>query len=267
MPQKKKKKKIEVDFSDEESVAAAMASELDVDVDDIKIKSSHLESFRTGTLWEISVGRTEYIVAENSDAADDLAKAVVAQDLEHEPGIFNQDFIERHIDKDRLRNDLHSDVWDMRYESLKEEADRRPMEFLKDNNIDIPEPTEKQLREHAEAMSDDENSAQSIYDKLKEMGDPEDRWIEMGNDPEVPDSEIETIATAETDEALKDPVGYLEEIYGREDSVKKAIEIAGIDIDEAAEDAVKEDGAEHFLARYDGAINDGPGGIVYWREN
>ena len=55
MAKTKKKKpparKVEVDFSDEESVAAAMAIALEVDPDDIKIKSSHLESFGTGTYW------------------------------------------------------------------------------------------------------------------------------------------------------------------------------------------------------------------------
>ena len=266
MTAKRKKKKVEVDFSDEESVAAAMAVELDVPLDEISIKSSHLESFGTGTLYEISVGRMEYIVAENSDAADELALAVVKQDLEQEPEIFNQSFLEQHIDKDRLRRDLSSDVQSNNYDRLKEDAERKPMDFLKENDIDIPEPTEKQLREYAEAMSDDDNPAADIYASLKK-GDAEDKWIEMGEEPEVPDREIEDVAEKETEPQLKDPVSYLTDIYGNEDGIKKAIEIAGIDVDAAAEAAIKEDGAEHFIARYDGYINDGPGGIVYWREN
>jgi len=261
MATKRKKKKVEVDFSDEESVAAAMAIELDVPLDEISIKSSHLESFGTGTLYEISVGRMEYIVAESSDAADELALAVVKQDLESEPEIFNQSFLEHHIDKDRLRNDLSSDVQSSNYDRLKEDAERKPMEFLKENDIDIPMPSEKQLHDYAVDEGAD------ARERLNDM-DAEDVWNELGHDePEVPDSEIEKIAESETEDQLKDPVAYLQEIYGNEDGIKKAIEIAGIDVDAAAEAAVKEDGAEHFIARYDGNINDGPGGIVYWREN
>ena len=46
-----------------------------------------------------------------------------------------------------------------------------------------------------------------------------------------------------------------------------AIEIAGIDIDAAADDAVDTDGWEHFLARYDGKSHETDSGLVYWRVN
>ena len=60
---------------------------------------------------------------------------------------------------------------------------------------------------------------------------------------------------------------YLEDIYGKGDAVKQAIEIAGIDIDAAAEDAVDTDGAAHFLSSYDGNSYTTKGGLVYWRTN
>ena len=52
-----------------------------------------------------------------------------------------------------------------------------------------------------------------------------------------------------------------------EDAVKKAIEIAGIDIDAAAEEAVQSDGAAHFLSSYDGNSYTTEAGLVYWRTN
>ena len=55
--------------------------------------------------------------------------------------------------------------------------------------------------------------------------------------------------------------------YGEEDGVTKAIEIGGIDVEAATEEVVSTDGVGHFLSHYDGNINDGPGGIVYWRDN
>ena len=189
------------------------------------------------------------------------------QDLESEPEIFNQSFIESHVNKDCLRRDLHSDIYDTNYEWLRNEANTKPVRFIQDNSLDFPEPTEKQLRAYADAMSDEENSAKDIYTNLEKMGDAEDRWIEMGEEPEVPDSEVEKVAEGETENQLEDPVSYLQDIYGKEDGIKKAIEIGGIDVDAAAEALIKGDGAEHFIALYDGNINDGPGGIVYWRDN
>jgi len=62
-------------------------------------------------------------------------------------------------------------------------------------------------------------------------------------------------------------MAYLEKIYGSEDAVKQAIEIAGIDVNAAAEDAVDTDGPEHFVARYDGNYYTTKNGLVYWREN
>jgi len=264
---KKSPKKVTVDWSDEDSVKAAMARELDVGVDDLEIEEDRgLSSFGEGTVYRISSGRQEWLVAEDDDTAEKLAVAVVKQDLESEPEIFNQSFLERHIDLERLRRDLYTDTYDSNYERLKDEAERRPMEFMKENDIEIPEPTKKQMEEHAEAMSDDETPASEILKKL-EGGDAEDKWIEMGEEPEVPDRAIEEVADSETNAQLKDPIDYLGDIYGREDAVKKAIEIAGIDEDAAAQAAVDEDGVGHFLARYDGNVNDEPGGIVYWREN
>lgn len=263
---KKTSRKRGVDFSDEDSVKAAMAEALDVPVEDLSIEEDKgMGSFGEGTVYRVELGSKEYFVVEDEDSAEKLAIAIVTQDLENEPENFNKDFIESHIDKERLRRDLHSDVHSSNYDSLKEEADRRPMEFCKQNDIDIPEPTEKQLRDHAEVMSDDENSAAEIYRKLKE-GDAEDKWIELGEEPEVPDSAIEDAAETMTNEQLKDPMSYLEDIYGDE-AAAKAIEIAGIDVKAAAEEAVSTDGVGHFLSSYDGNVSDGPGGIVYWRHN
>lgn len=262
-----KAKKMKVDWSDEDSVRKAMAWELDCEPEDLEIEEdSGLSSFGEGTFYQVTMGGKEYQVAENDDSARSLAVAIVKQDLESEPEIFNQSFIESHIDTDRLRRDLHSDVQSSIYDSLHEDAERKPMDFFKDNNIDIPEPTAKQLREYAEAMSDDDNSVESILMKLAE-GDAEDRWIEMGEDPEVPDSEVERIAEESADEQLKDPVAYLTDMLGQEDGVKRAIEIGGIDVDKAADEAVSTDGEGHFLARYDGHMHDGPDGIVWWRSN
>ena len=224
----------ELDFGDEESVLAEVAKALGIDPDELEIDENEgLSGFGTGRVYSIRVkGGTygkEWSVVENYDQQRALAIEVVKQDLEEDPSMFNQDFIERHIDTNRLRRDLEPDVRNNNEEHLRDMRDR---DFWREAEryIDVPE--------------EDED----------------------GDMPDV-DDYVEEVADKMTDEQLKDPMAYLEDIYGREDAVKQAIEIAGIDIDAAAEDAVDTDGEAHFLARYDSNDYHTPNGLVYWRDN
>lgn len=231
----KKKKKIEVDFDDEDSVLGEMARALDIDPDELKIReASGPSSFGVGTVYEITIrggGHKEWNVVADEDAAHELALAIVKQDLEESPENFNQSFIEGHIDMDRLKRDLESDVLSMREEDLRE--------------MDADDFWREYEREGFDAPEEDED----------------------GNREDPDDSHIEEIAQRQTDEMLKDPLGYLEDIYGKEDAVKKAIEIAGIDEEAAAEEAVSADGDGHFLSGYDGNTETTDSGLVYWRVN
>lgn len=225
----------EADFGDEDAVLAEVAKALDIDPDELTItEDDRLTGFRTGTVYEISLGRKEWRVVASEDQERELALEIVKQDLEEEPENFNQDFIESHIDKDKLRSELESDVLNSRIDDLSDEADRNPERFWKEYE-----------REGFDAPEEDED----------------------GERPEPSQSEIEELAEAQTKEQLKDPMQYLEDIYGDE-AAAKAIEIAGIDIDDAAEEAVSSDGPAHFLNSYDGnSYTTKPSGFVYWRTN
>ena len=234
-----KAKKTTIDFDDEDAVRDEMAHELDLDPDNLKIKDvSQHRLTGGGTLYEITIkgGKhgKEWCVVENDDQEREMALEIVKQDLEHEPEIFNQNFIESHIDTERLRRDLHGDVLNMRIEDLTDEASRRPDRFW------------------------------DAYDRMGLESPEED---EDGNRPEPTPEEVEELAELQTDEQLKDPMSYLEDIYGKEDAVAQAIKIAGIDIDAAAEEAVDTDGPAHFLSSYDGKSYTTKSGLVYWRAN
>jgi hypothetical protein len=222
----------EIDFADEDAVLAEMAQELDIDPGELSVEEDRgLGSFRTGTVYRVTAGRKEWVVVESEDQMRELALEVVKQDLEHEPEIFNRDFIENHIDMDRLRQDLHSDLHSERYDYY---SDMDAEDFWREADgygMDVPE--------------EDEDGEQ--------------------RDPTG--GEIDDLADRATDELLKDPMSYLEDIYGRAEAVEQAIKIAGIDIDAAAEEAVNIDGAAHFLARYDGRYDTTRNGLVYWRDN
>lgn len=220
----------ELIFLDEDRVLAEVAKELGEDPEDLEIESdSGLTSFGEGGVYRISAGNREWCVVESVDVAYDLAKAVVTQDLESEPDLFSKAFLESHIDTDKLRRELKSDVQSMAEEELRDMSDR---EFWRtaERYIDVPE-------------EDDEG--------------------------EMPDSDdyVDDVAEKVADERLQDPMDYLSDIYGDEEAVAQAIKIAGIDVDAAAEDAVDSDGWEHFLARYDGNSDETASGFVFWRES
>lgn len=226
--------KKEIDFDDADEVLAEVAKALKADPEDLEIEvDKGLESFRTGTVYRVEWGREEYVVVASHDQMEELALAVVKQDLEEEPEIFNKDFLEQHINKDKLRRELEPDELNSRIDDLTYEAERNPDDFWKEYE-----------REGYDAPEEDE--------------DGERREPELG--------EIEELAQKQVEDRLEDPMAFLEEIYGDE-AAAKAIEIAGIDLNEAAQDAVDTDGAEHFLARYDGNSHETSSGFVYWRDN
>lgn len=224
-----------VDFDDEDAVAAEMARELDIDPDELRIKESYLGDFGAGTVYEITIRGSkngkEWFVVSGDDQERELALAMVKQDLEESPENFNQDFIESHIDTDRLKRDLESDLQNSNEETLRDMRDSDFWREWEQEGFDAPE--------------EDED----------------------GDVPSPTDDQIAELAERQTEEQLKDPMSYLEDIYGREDAVKQAIQIAGIDIDAAAEEAVDTDGAAHFLSSYDGNSYTTKGGLVYWRHN
>lgn len=289
MPRKKTQKaapkKIAVDFDDEDSVLAEMARELDIDPDELSIKESRLGDFGAGTVYEITIrgtgkrtGGKEWNVVGSEDQERELALALVKQDLEEEPGNFEPNFIESHIDTDRLRRDLESDLQNSNEERLRDQSaedfwkdaareglDEKwvvtwdsptsdgtlPETFASENDaIDAGEDWKRE----AAAANKDKEFDESDFDYSVEAAEPDD-------------SDISALAEKMTESELQDPMEYLEGIYGREDAVKQAIQIAGINIDAAAEEAVNVDGAAHFLSSYDGNSYTTKGGLVYWRTN
>lgn len=238
MAKTKAAKKIKVDFTDEDAVLEAVAKDAGFDPDDdCRIEEDRgLTGFGEGTVYRITCGSEEFCAVEDVDTAYKLALAVVKQDLESEPEIFNKDFIERHIDTDKLRRELQRDVQDMAQEDL-----------------------EETLR------SGSQRGIREFWDQAERFNMDAPEEDDDGDLPAPEDTDVETLAEKIAEDRLEEPMDYLNDIYGDE-AAELAIKIAGIDIDAASEDAVDTDGWEHFLARYDGNSHE-LSGLVYWRDN
>jgi len=275
-----------IDFDDMDAVREEMARALDVPANSLEIEDFP-HSISGTKMYQVEhkgvmgdYGRREdreYYVVENDDAAEEEALARVKQDLENEPEIFNQSFIESHIDTERLRRDLESDVQNMREEDLRDMSARdfwreaegtgvEPKYVVTGND---PSGTDHNIGEFSDEDDAEEAGRKWVEDHKAADPDPDnaDGYDFDVESADPSDSDIETVAEAQAQAQLKDPMQYLEDIYGKEDAVKQAIKIAGIDIDAAAHEAVNVDGAGHFLASYDGDLRESPNGLAYWRHN
>ena len=225
-----------VDFDDEDKVLREIARELDIDKDGLSIKGSSSPN-GCGSAYTIEThgGHKQWIVMRDDDEFEAAAVEQVKNDLQESPENFDPNFIQSHINMDRLKRDLSSDLENDNYDYANEIGTER---FWKeaDQRISIPDDVQTTL--------------------------------DAGDDPRDPTSaELDEFAEDMTNDQLKDPIGYLEEMFGREDAQKKAVEIGGIDYDAAAEEAVRSDGAAHFMCGYDGNYETSPSGFIYWRHN
>ena len=225
------------DFDDEDQVLGEIARALDIDRDELTIRNGSSPS-GYGDAYTITThgGHKEWIVMRNDDEFNAAAVEGVRNDLQESPEIFEPNFLRSHIDMDRLKRDLSSDLSDSNTDYVNDLEPERFWREASDRGLDIP---------------DDVQAA-----------------LDAGDDPREPTgAEEEEFEEDMTKEQLKDPIGYLEEIYSKEEAQAKAAEIGGIDLDAAAEEAVRTDGAAHFMCSYDGNYETSPSGFIYWRHN
>jgi len=237
----------------QQKAAMELAKEVDATLDPVDNHPSvfdtdlELDSYGPADM-KISLGRQEWLVYMDSDAAVTAAENQVRQDLENDPELFQQDWLENFINKDQLRRDLRPDVDNMATENFHDQhpsyEDKR--DFLIDNDV-------LEREDFWTEQADEDGDMQEV--ELPIEGDLEAKI----------DRAVEDWVEADVENQLRDPIQYFKDIYGDEDGLKQAIGMAGIDTAHAAEAAVHEDGAAHFLARHDGDENELPCGAVYYR--
>lgn len=217
-----------IDINNDEAVLEDMADALDADVDELFIDDYDFS--RRVPIRQVEWGVDEFLVFANEEDAEAYALELVENNLEEEPEIFNQDWLQGYIDQ----NKLEKAVYDMAIEDdyAYEIAHRDPEQFWKEaerwNVADLPEEDE---------------------------------------DGEMPSKVAEKYIEALKEEIAKErstyPMQYLEDMFSREEALKWAMDNIGIDVDKAAKEAVSADGWEHFVAHYDGKSYTTGHGLVY----
>lgn len=205
-----------------------MARALDVAPSDLKVEKGPYPKSH-----EVHLGGQEYVVVPDDDTAYKIALKRVEEDLKDEPGMFNQSFIESHIDQKALKKWVYK-------------------ERLEDDYVD-------ELAEHQ--LDDFWDLARRF--NVEAVPDTD----EEGNLMEPSRKQLAAVKKAYAEDAADNPMSYFEDMYSHDEAVKHAIKAVGIDVKAAAEEAVDTDGWQHFLAGYDGNSHDTESGLVYWRVN
>jgi len=204
-----------------------------------EIRNSFNTEGRYGQHWgnsgSFEAEGTEYNWIESEEEAERIALDIVKNDLDQEPEIFNQDWLQGFISMTDTDKRVISS----------EEADNRI------GDMDDEEVVK-------EAGLEDE------YAEAEEAGDQEKMDVIIDN---ARDNVHQRIAD-EMEDALDDPIQYFvhdQGIYSIEDLMKQPW--ITINTDEAAQSAVDTDGWAHFLSMYDGDYQTTKGGVVFFRES
>lgn len=189
---------------------------------------------------DIAGSDVEFLIFKDENVAEEYALELVKNDLNDQPEIFTQDWLRQFVDEEKLKAAIGDP-----YEDWDEEV----------NNMDYDDLLDKMVEEgyveadDSEFFDGDGDHRKETKKRLAALHTIRDNYIEREK-PEPPD-----------------PWDWLEDIYGKEEAQKQAIEMAGIDIDAAAKSAVSSDGWPHFVARYDGHSHTLENGAVYCRIN
>jgi polyhydroxyalkanoate synthesis regulator phasin len=195
----------------------------------------------SGDLFYASNDNAEYLVFKNYDDAYDYAYQMVNQDLVENPDYFNQDWLSNYIDIDGAENYLTEvfDEWNTSYA----------------NDI---------------KMESDKNYSNRLISEMVNAGIMDDEDADSENAESMAENLIPEFVDYMTNEQIQDGRGglkYYESNFGKEQTMKMIKENNLIDIDEATEGAISEDGVAHFISSYDGNEIELPSGYYAYRTN
>lgn len=222
------------DMRDELRDVDTILADLEIEPDEVK-SFDITDDFGVRHYW-LEGGGMEWRGFDDVKDAEEYAVAVVAQDLEMEPSLFNQSF---------LKNHLYMTETDKRVFAT-EEADNYVDEVLDEAEVvrkaDMEEKYEDALEKGATRL--------------------EEQIVEEAKD------EVSSQYKDDIYERLEDPVEYFVEdemMFSMDELMNQSF--IQIDIPEAAKDAVDTDGIAHFIAPYDNEMVESADDTVWFRHN
>jgi hypothetical protein len=238
---------IEQSFADEYGMVVLKALKEKVgEIKDIRFGQSANNGYgHNVTIIEGEDG-SEWEMFESEEDAEDIARQGVENDLDNEPELFNQDWLDNFITMSDTDRRIIAD----------EEATAE-IESMSDDEIVEAAGKAEEYAEMQEALGETDSK-----------GDANDIQIEIDTLIDRAKEDLHDEKYDEIYDELKDPIEYFVNdrgIYSREDLLKQSF--ITIDTEVAAEDAISTDGWQHFLATYDGQSIDLPNGRVMVRIN
>ena len=209
-----------------EEILKELFAHFNQDVADIQEKGENnkeiYNSFKyddtLGNRGNFTIDGIDYIYIESEEIAEAIAIDQVKEDLEEDPGMFTQTWLEDFI-------------------------------YISDTDKSV--------------LCNDEE------DHIREMATEDTNFVDFENEEEY-NNAIEKIVETRLEEyatSLENPIEHFvneQGIYSVEDLMKQSW--ISINVNEAAEDAIRTDGWAHFLSRYDGEYETTENGIIYFRD-
>ena len=232
-----KKTKLDLLHFFEEKHPDKDVSEIKEEIEESLNENGRYSSF--GNCASVTVDGTEYNLIPSHDEFHEIAIDYVAQMLEDEPELFTQSWLEQHLyitdtDKRLIAGD--------EAEAYTSNMNDREVSFLYEGEMgELLYRVEPNEEEGEDGVPDYDKMRETIYDLRYDYV-----YDSLQDDP--------------MDFFVYDLGTYTKEEYLKADFVR-------INIAEAAEDAVQEDGEAHFLSHYDGNYEETKDGIIVMRED
>lgn len=184
-------------------------------------------------------GSQEWVVYRQSETAEAEALEKVTEDLKESPELFTESWLSHYVDKEKLAREIGDPYADHEEETYGSMDYEEKLEALVEGDII-------------------EDSDSRFFGEIVNEDDPED--VSFGPLEATPEreSEVDELITelAEQTKPEFDPIEWLKDIYGSDEYMKEVLRMSAINIPEAAEAAIRDDGWAHFMGTYDGGHTD-----------
>jgi hypothetical protein len=256
-----------------ETAIKELAEEQSLELEEGKDLDDYILSYDPhGDGKNVEIDGEEWTIYKNDGDAHEGAVEYVTEMLEEDATMFNQEWLQGYLtmsDTDRritAQEAADSYAYDLgddertleegnmtqEWETLEEEKDEGESRLfdIEDELIEADDDEEEQLV--------DEKS--DLEDRMKAITKEQEETLQAAKEA------IADEMSRDHYDRLSDPIEYFSD-YGwtAQDLIER--NIVSIDIEEAAEAAVDEDGVAHFMSSYDGNEVDLPSGAVAFRTN